>query len=116
MDFLFICLTQNLMVFMSIKVLTSAGYFLDLLWADGKGHAHTINRNRKNRRETNGAGRIAPKGTLNTSLELEEQCFHNSSLCLRFLFFLSGNRVNILALKKIQDDFGTITHRNSLPY
>lgn len=82
--FLFACLTQSLVVFMSRKVFTSAAYFLDLLWADGRGHAHTINRNRKNRRETYGAGRMAPKGTLKTSLELEERCFHNSSLCLQF--------------------------------
>lgn len=90
MDFcLFVCLTQSLLVFMSRKVFTSTAYFLDLLQADGRGHAHTINRSCKNRRETNGAGRMAPKGTLNTSLELEKRCFHNSSLCLHFFFFLA---------------------------
>lgn len=66
-----------------------------------------INRNCKNRREASGAG-MALMGTLNTSLELQERCFHNSSLCLQFFFFLPGNSVKILALKKIQEDFGTV--------
>lgn len=89
MELLFVCLTQSLAVFVSRKIFTSAAYLVDLPLADGRGHAHTINRNRKNRTETNGAGRMAPKGTLNTSLELEERCFHNSSLCLQFFFFLA---------------------------
>jgi len=55
-----------------------------------------INRKCKNRRETNATGRIAPKGTVNSSAELEDLCFHNDSLCLQFFFL--GNNVKILAL------------------
>lgn len=87
------------MVFMWRKIFTSVAYFFDLLSADGRGHAHTINRNCKNRREANGAG-MALMGTLNTSLKLQERCFQNSSLCLQFFFSLPGNSVKILALEK----------------
>lgn len=66
-----------------------AAYFLASLWAYGGSQADMINRNHKNRIETNGAGRMAPKRTLNTSLVLEERCFHNSSLCLWFYFLLA---------------------------
>lgn len=50
---------------------------------------------------------MALMGTLNTSLELQERCFQNSSLCLQF-FLLPGNSVKILALKKIQEGLGTV--------
>lgn len=117
------------MVFISRKIyfFTNAAYFLDSVWVDGRGHAHTVNRNCKDRiqwyprMESNGAGRMALTGTVNASLELEEWWVVSAVCAYIFFFFYMAKNVKALALfkkkkklKKVLEDFRTLTKKTNL--